>query len=266
MYLPIPTQPDCPSAWLEAVKAVDAEPGHEAYNVLIDVQDPVANLNRTHPIVGAVDSFLRDRGKAVVAIANTIFPAALYARYGSPAFATVFRERVLPKVRRTKRWSGYYFERMTDPKVIQGPLGPLGDVIHRMADPDVRARNKFELSVFDPRVDLDYSPYGGQCLSFLSFKVIPGPPKRVTLTVQYRNHYYVEKLLGNLIGLGRLLQFVASEAHLSVGSLTVLSTHATIDQPDATRREIVALVERCQTALSAITSASAHSGRQRRNV
>jgi hypothetical protein len=45
----------------------------------------------------------------------------------------------------------------------------------------------------------------------------------------YRNHYYVEKLLGNLIGLGRLLQFVADESGIAMGSLTILSTHATVD-------------------------------------
>jgi hypothetical protein len=47
----------------------------------------------------------------------------------------------------------------------------------------------------------------------------------------YRNHYYVEKLLGNLIGLGQLMSFVASEAGLAVGSLTVLSSHAVVDLP-----------------------------------
>jgi len=65
------------------------------------------------------------------------------------------------------------------------------------------------------------------------------------LTAQYRNHYYVEKLLGNLIGLGRLMAFVAAETGTSVGALTVLSTHATIDQPNASRQEIVNLLEQC---------------------
>jgi hypothetical protein len=50
------------------------------------------------------------------------------------------------------------------------------------------------------------------------------------------NHYYVEKLLGNLIGLGRLMSFVARETDLKVGALTVVSTHAQIDQPNGRRR------------------------------
>ena len=52
----------------------------------------------------------------------------------------------------------------------------------------------------------------------------------------YRNHFYIEKLLGNLIGLGRLMAFVARETNLNVGALTVVSTHAEIDQPGRVRR------------------------------
>ena len=127
---------------------------------------------------------------------------------------------------------------------------PLWDIVTRMRDPSVRSRNKFELALFDPARDLDRSPYGGQCLSFLSFKLLAGSPNILTLTAFYRNHYYIEKLLGNLIGLGQLMAFVAEEADLSVGSLTILSSHATIDLPktcaggSTTRNEIKSLLQK----------------------
>lgn len=88
--------------------------------------------------------------------------------------------------------------------------------------------------------DVDNSPYGGQCLSFLSFKIVPGAEKTLTMTAMYRNHFYVEKLLGNLIGLGRLMAFIARETNLKVGALTVVSTHAEIDQPGVARRSDIA--------------------------
>ena len=56
------------------------------------------------------------------------------------------------------------------------------------------------------------------------------------MTVMYRNHFYIEKLLGNLMGLGRLMAFVAGETGLAMGALTVISTHAEIDKPGGTRR------------------------------
>lgn len=246
MHLVVPTQPDCATAWLEAVKLVDGQTGHEAHNVLIDVADPVAGANLANPIVSRVNDFLEEREKSVECIANTIFPQALYQQHGPDKFIEVFHKRVLPKVRKNGRWSGYYFERMTSmPRVGGGTLDQLSRMVGRIQDKSNTSLNKHELSLFDPERDVTGSPYGGQCLSFLSFHLVPGTPKTLLLTAQYRNHYYVEKLLGNLIGLGRLMAFVAAETETSVGALTVLSTHATIDQPNASRQEVVNLLEQC---------------------
>jgi thymidylate synthase len=110
--------------------------------------------------------------------------------------------------------------------------------------------------VFDPERDVTDSVYGGQCLSFLNFHLLPGKTRTLVLTAQYRNHYYIEKLLGNLIGLGRLMAYVAKEAGTNVGSLTVISTHATVDTPDATRQEITDLIQACEGIGAAIKTAA----------
>jgi hypothetical protein len=244
MYLPVPPQPDCACAWREAVRAVDAQPGHSAYNVIIDVCDPIANASRMDPRIAVVEDFLSRIDKSVETISNTIFPVGLYHCYGAPAFFDIFRDRVLKKVQRNQNWSGYYFERMMQyPVPVGEPPNQLWNIVERIRDKHVSALNKFELSLFDPARDVDNSPYGGQCLSFLSFKIVPGTTKILTLTAIYRNHFYIEKLLGNLIGLGRLMSFVARETGLTVGALTVVSTHAEIDQPNGARRsDIRALV------------------------
>jgi hypothetical protein len=250
MYLPVPSQLDCASAWREAVRCVDAQQGHASYNVIIDVADPTANASRLDPRIAVVDDFLSGCGKSIETVANTIFPAGLYYRYGAPAFFDVFRDKVLKKVRRNERWSGYYFERMVDYPVPAGePPNQLWDIVERMRNKQVRALNKFELSLFDPIRDVDNSPYGGQCLSFLSFKIVPGAERTLTLTAMYRNHFYIEKLLGNLIGLGRLMTFVGREAELGVGAVTVISTHAEIDLPNRTHRsDLTAMIERFDQA------------------
>jgi hypothetical protein len=240
MYLPVPPQRDCASAWREAVRAVDAQPGHSAYNVIIDIANPTVDVTRQNPRIAVVDDFLNGFDKSIETVANTIMPAGLYRRYGAPAFFDVFHDKVLGKVCRNGRWSGYYFERMTRvPGPGAQPINQLWEIVARIRNENVRALNKFELSVFDPARDVDDSPYGGQCLSFLSFKLIRGTTKALTLTAMYRNHFYIEKLLGNLIGLGRLMAFVAHESGVSLGPLTVLSTHAEIDQPGGARRSDV---------------------------
>jgi hypothetical protein len=134
-----------------------------------------------------------------------------------------------------------------------------------MRSEQVRALNKFELSLFDPVRDVDNSPYGGQCLSFLSFKVVPGVERTLILTALYRNHFYIEKLLGNLIGLGRLIAFVGREAELRVGALTVISTHAAIDLPNRARRSdlsaMIARFDQAAASLAALPQANASSAR-----
>ncbi len=240
-------QPDCASAWLTAASFVDDQAGHEAHNIMFDIADPISGVDIENPIVSIVESFLNGFDKSLFSIANTIFPNGLYRHYGAPDFIGEFHTKVLPRVRRTDRWSGYYFERMTAYRTTKGEsIDQLKNTIDRIRDPKNISLNKFDISIFDPERDIDQSPYGGQCLSFLSFKLLPGVKKKLMLTAIYRNHYYIEKLLGNLIGLGWLMAFVAKEGGIEIGSLTVLSTHAKIDQPDGiTRDRISRLLERC---------------------
>jgi len=252
MYLAVSTQPDCASAWREAVRAVDLAVGHHAHNVIIDVANPLARASLDDPAVRAVDTFLRDHDKKPIeTVANTIFPASLYRRHGAPKFFDRFLNNVLPAAGRKGDWSGYYFERMIQlPRGDAKPINQLAEIIDRIRDPNVKALNKFELSVFDPARDVDKSPYGGQCMSFASLKLIDGDgPRKLGMTVLYRNHFYIEKLLGNLIGLGRLMAFIAKEGEVAMGPLTIISTHAQIDQPKGTTRgDIKALLTACDQA------------------
>ncbi|WP_252930223.1 hypothetical protein [Paracoccus sp. 08] len=240
------SQPSCIETWREAVRAVDNALGHEAHNVVLTIEDPTAGAQLGDKRVALVDRFLRLHDKSVQTISNTIFPQGLYQRHGAPEFFEAFQKRVLPTVRKKERWSGYYFERMSHwPGAPYD--NPLWDIVTRMRT--VTANNKYELALFDPSRDIDNSPYGGQCLSFLSFKRLPGARKKVALTALYRNHYYVEKLLGNLIGLGQLMAFVAKETDQEVGPLTIISSHATIDLPNTcaggrtTRKNMQALLD-----------------------
>lgn len=258
MYLPVPSQPDCLSAWREAVRVVDAAKGHEAHNVIIDVADPTARATMADPAVAAVSAFLAAKQKKPIeTVANTIFPAALARRYGAPEFFNVFRDAVLPKVRLKEAWSGYYFERMMQ---LPGPDGKsinqIWGIVERLRSPKVASLNKFELIVFDPIRDVNNASFGGQCLSFASLKLVgPKGARRLSMTAMYRNHYYIEKLLGNLIGLGRLLEFVARQGGVPVGSLTVVSTHALIDMGDWNRGELTALLAKCDQASAQLAAA-----------
>jgi hypothetical protein len=74
MYLPIQSQQTCVQAWLAAVTAVHNMNGHEAYNVVIDIENPLERIEGDEQVIELLDSFLRSHDEyPVVTVINTIF-------------------------------------------------------------------------------------------------------------------------------------------------------------------------------------------------
>ena len=84
---------------------------------------------------------------------------------------------------------------------------------------------------------------GFPCLSSLSFHLDHG---RLRLSATYRNQYYVRKALGNFLGLAQLQRYVATEAGIETGELSVHAFHA---QVDGAQRDAGALWRGCQELL-----------------
>jgi thymidylate synthase len=260
MYLPIKPQPTNVQAWLAAASAVAAN-GGEAHNVIIDIADPLAESKTDAAIIREVDAFLKGHHcNSLNSVANTIFPQSLLDRHGPEAFYDVYRDTVLPRMKRMTRDWGRYFDRLTTWKRIQGKdikiINPLDDLIEFMrsqVQSDRTYRNVYEMTIYDPARDAG-KVSNRQCLSFLSFKLTDD--KHLLMSVIYRNHAYIARGLGNFIGLGRLQAFVAEQTGVPIGSLTCVSTHAEIDHGKSakdgqregwTRSEAVALLARCRT-------------------
>ena len=254
MFLPRLSRPRAAEAWLAASKAVHALPRHESHHVLIDIDDPVSETDKDRAVIAEVDSYLvehSETGFLVRTVANTIFPQSTYEDHGSPAFYNVYIEKVFPKLKRSSRDWGRYFERMMAHPTPAGPENLLDKLVRKMkrnVESKSPYRNIYELPIYNPVKDAEGSPRGGQCLSYLSFRI--DKERRLLLSAVYRNHYYTEKLLGNMVGLGRLMQFVADEAGLTVGPLSILSTHAVVDTGGANQAALKALHARCAAILA----------------
>ncbi len=253
MHLSIEPQLSCARTWLAATSAVDDIAGRSFHNVLMTVAEPCRCDEADAKIIDAVNAHLASYDKYQTStVANTIFPEALYRAYGSPQFYEVYLRQVCSR-RSNKGW-GRYFERMIS-HTAQAELNPLQNLIDKLRREAGRkggvnnayemtlAELGLEISIYDPMRDAK-AIIGGQCLSFLSFHI--SPDKRLLLTAVYRNHYYIARLLGNLIGLGKLLRFVAEQSGLQAGELTVLSTHAEIDSVGG-REEIDTLLKFCNS-------------------
>tara|TARA_R110002012_G_scaffold159011_2_gene320650 strand:+ start:704 stop:1510 length:807 start_codon:yes stop_codon:yes gene_type:complete len=259
MFLPIESRPTSTQGWLAAATSVEAN-GGEAHNVVIDIDDPLAETDTDANIIRAVDAFLLGHHRnSLSGVANTIFPKSIYDRHGPDEFYDVYREKVLPRTKQITRDWGRYFERLTTWKKVEGTnvkiINPLDDLVQFMKKQiasDRTYRNTYEMTVYDPTRDAG-KVSNRQCLSFLSFKLTHD--NQLLLTVMYRNHAYIARGLGNFIGLGRLMAFVAEQTGANLSSLTCISTHAEIDHGKNTRNGVVegwtraeanALLEHCR--------------------
>jgi hypothetical protein len=234
MFHPIPSARTCAAAWIAASQYL-VTVGDEAYNVVVDIDDPIRHTARDKTVIMGLDKFLRDRrAYPISTVANTIFPQDLYRRHGAKKFTAEYL-RAYDSIRK-KGW-GRYFERIvrwpTDEGQTTDQLRDLVKRISQQLTSNQTYRNVYEMTLFDPARDATRNR-NRQCLSFLSFKL--HPDRGLMLTAMYRNHHYIARALGNFIGLGNLMAYIAEQVGTTVGPLTCISTHAEIDaasaQPD----------------------------------
>ena len=227
MLAALGTHATCATAWLAAAEYLVAT-GGEAYNLVIDVDDPVTHTAADRAVVMGLDDFLRGRRvNPAATVANTIFPQDLYRRHGPDAFVAEYL-RAYDAIRK-KGW-GRYFERMVR---WPGDGGATTDQLHALVgrlrgqrESAQTYRHVYEMTLFDPARDAARNR-NRQCMSFLSFKL--HPTRGLMLTAMYRNHHYISRTLGNLIGLGNLMAYIAGRVGVAVGPLTCVSTHAEVD-------------------------------------
>jgi hypothetical protein len=211
-----------------------------AYNLVVAVRRPEVLTPADFAIHDVVDTFLCEHGRLSLAtVAGTIFPANLYLHGGAEELYTY--PQIYPKIH--SQW-GLYAIRMQRKVAYsrangKAEINPLRIIVEKMKKQlgGGRMRAVYEANLVEDTDYLELPIYDAgcdgrgtrrqPCLSHLSFKLLPRD--RVMLTVLYRYHYYVEKALGNLLGLSQLLYFVAKETGLAVGPLVCHSTYAVLD-------------------------------------
>lgn len=250
MYNPMTPSQTPVSAWVNA--ALRLKTDGALHGLMLHIENPTEMLPGEEDVVSLVDTFLREQGKSSVStVANTIFPAALDAGDGIEALTERYMKVFERRMHRQGEW-GRYFQRMVAWPEGKGKgagtinqLAEIIDILGAMRRGEAKFfENVTEIALFDPARDLR-KKMNRQCLSFIELK-----PERVgdryslNMMAVYRNHYYIQRSLGNFIGLGRLLQFIANQTGFEVGALTIQSTHACLD-PDLQRAPVFELIAAC---------------------
>jgi len=236
-------------AWVAALDHLHVHGGEE-FDLIVAIAEP-APSGADPTIVRHVDGMLAAQGYDPVAtVANTIFPVGLAA--SSADRATLYRRyrALLPRLHRLHgNRKGTYFERLityplqADPdraNQIETIIGDLSAQLARRALRQGPLGSIYEGQVFAP--GKDRVPLGFPCMSSLSFQ-LDGTGLRLTAT--YRNQYYIQRALGNFLGLAHLQRFVCDAVGLDQGPLTVHAFHA---QVDLGKRATATLLESCHAA------------------
>ena len=253
--------PSRAEAWLEAAIHLGRQQKGEDYNIILEIEHPNIGNERSKEIEDYVDNFLVTRGVASLhTIAETIFPTVEYLRNGSKGVYVNYAKEIYPKIKKLKenQW-GTYAHRLLCRKNAKGEdFVPLEACVDRLKAQLEKANIKgkgpyraaYELGIVDVATDIPIHVsgfnrriYGGPCLSHVSFKL--GRNHELILTAFYRSHYYMQRALGNLLGLARLQSFVAKNCGTEVGVLVCHSTFGKLEnlQGRWTKGEAIAAVK-----------------------
>lgn len=243
--------PDVSSAWLQACSQLESLPDTRGYHTVVRITDPRQE-----------DSHLRaelDRLRAakklypIDTVVNTLFPTALAAQCTAHD-ELVSRYRALyPRLKKVRRNAhGTYFGRLiaypgADRK--SEPIDQLAQIISRLEkiskgskwnavyeadiahpddgslppegeDAEVNGAARAEAPIRVPALDTQLLDF--PCLSHCSFQLESATGK-VHLAAYYRSHYMFDRAYGNYLALGHLNAWVATQAGLEAGSLTVMA-------------------------------------------
>lgn len=260
-------------AWLVAAEAMQNAHAR-LYNVVLEIEEPGLVTPQTRAVEATVDQFLRDHDVFPIhTVAETIFPAVEYRQGGIEA-VYAYPDTVYPVIRTApQNYWGTYALRLTDRPCSDGtrvkPLRQAIEKLRRQLQTAAPKRAAYELDMAMEPLELKlYSgeddvnkTRGGQCLSHISLKL--GPNRELYLTALYRYQFYVQKALGNFLGLARLQAAIARELGIPVGPLVCHATMAILEDKSLdnsarwSRTEVAKLVTDCKAMVAQPAEAAA---------
>jgi hypothetical protein len=252
----------CTSTWLKACELLAEQDDKTLYTLILGVHEPAVVTSEEFRMHDVLNEFLVSKEQLPLSsIANTLFPAGLYLQGGPEA---VFREfpALYPKMK--EGW-GTYAYRMLNPTIARDGvnMSALEILVEKLKKQKKKGRMRaaYELDLLNEADNADIALYqpssdcgrtiGQPCLTHLSFKL--HPDDSLSLTALYRSHFYMQKTLGNLLGLSQLMCFVAEQVGLEVGPLVCHSTLAQLEYGgtnDWSLKDALTVLEDCRTALT----------------
>lgn len=204
----------------------------DRFNLTLHITHPIS-LNEADVAQYCHKRVVPRLSKSVYDVANTIFPSTSSLHSGDLKSFFLHYDKVYRRGQRRHRTAwGTYFLRLT--AFGDGQANQLEKIIFSMQNWKSRPRAAFVLHLSSAEVD-NPKTLGAPCWQYAQF--IRNEDNTLSMVAVYRSHDYFQKALGNLVGLIRLLRFVCHHSRMTPGTLTCLSTYATLQgQKENTRR------------------------------
>jgi Thymidylate synthase len=229
--------PNVSVAWVRALEAMLAIPGHAAVHFSVRIAD--SGEGEVSGIRVIADKLLElGNLQRIKSIRSTIFPDVWARRLPEPVdLARHYREQY-PTLRRfPKNKRGTYFGRLVAYPMGRAeneePFDQLTDLVNKLRNESrvskgaTRARklsSRYEVNIWMPG-DLP-TGMAFPCMAHMSFHLVGG---RLHLVAHYRNQFLIERAYGNYLGLAQLQRYVSDAVELRPGELMVLAGHASLD-------------------------------------
>lgn len=228
---------DVPTAWLQAVRTVEAMPRRQATHLVVRIESPSEGDLITR---GLLNALLLELGlDSVETVRNTLFPTEWAAKFPEPTELAEYYRGQLATIARFQdrgQFRGTYFGRLVDfPRGNEG-VDQLSDVVEKLRHAHGQKRrvtSRYEMNIYSEERD-HRKLMGFPCLSFCSFHLGDGV---LHMSAHYRSHFMIQRAYGNYLGLAELLNYVAAASGFPAGELLVISGHATIDKVGVRRLE-----------------------------
>lgn len=225
-------------AWIDALSVLRENHQH-IYNLIVEIAHPSRPCIENERAQELLEPLLNKDGSLTMnSVSETIFPAWEYFKHGTRGVYDVYPDEIYPAISDlpANRWGTYAFRLVRRVDCNGKEFNPLDTLVQKLKSELRNAGPKravYELDVglgglstYEPSKDRNLRR-GGQCLSHVSIKL--GPERRVYLTALYRSQFFMQKALGNFLGLARLQDFICRQTGTSAGPLVCHATYATLD-------------------------------------
>lgn len=231
-YIPTATGDNCLTAWKAGCRHIIENSAHE-FHLITTIKNP-SIFDKTW-LSGYNPRSLDSSQASLSDVINTIFPYKLDRFNDREKMYSKYKEIHEKKYRlagkKKKRW-GTYFARMID----FGPthINQIEEIITVLQQDNRHLRTLNPIHISSASEDSLRKRLGNPCLQLVEF--LQPEAGTIDLLAVYRNHDFLNKALGNFIGLGKLLDFVATHSGRNAGRLICHSAQAYTDSKSKLKR------------------------------